>query len=218
MAGRITFKSGIDQSVIGSIVEPVTLSNTDRKRIENILSRELTDEDIAMLCSGLEFIYHLQHMNDDSPTSQDSKESLKAIDRETDEYEVLRAYDGGNGPDSQTSPMLLRQLHKMGFKSFDDVPAESIREAARAILANFPTAINGRPQEIWRPYFAQFATSAWAKLGRRDKAYVDSASEQPSPFLGFAIALCASITRNGNSVLSADAVLKILKPRKAVGS
>jgi hypothetical protein len=201
---------------MGAIVAPVTLSHVDRERIESILFRELTSEEVTMLCDALEFIFHIRHMNDDSPSSQDSKESLKAIVREADDYEVLRAYDGGNGPDSQTSPMLIGQLYKMGFKSFQAVPAESIREAATTILANFPTGINGRPQEIWRPRFALFARGAWAKLGRVDnKAYIDAVYGQPSAFLSFALVLVDAIAEPDSDAHSTDAVLKILNPRKA---
>ncbi len=218
MAGRITIiKDGIHPSVTGSIIEPVTLSYIDRKRIDSILGCELTDADVEMLCSGLELVLHLQHVNDDSPTSQDAKETLKAILREVDNDKVLMAYDGGNGPDSKTSELLVKQLYDMEVKSFDQVSAEQIRKAARAILAKPQTAKNGRPQEIWRPQFARFARNAWAKLGRADnKAYIDGASEEESPFLSFALVLSKAITPCDDAALKADAVIKILNPRKAI--
>ena len=203
MAGRITFRKGPHDSVVGQLISSVEIPIAQLSIIEKKLGRELTASEIAALCDGLETTSALRGAIDNRSTSQNVKETLKAITKCVDPSEVSRAYADC---DDATQCEITRGLYHLGVRrDFFAVAPELIQQAAGARLAALSAGRSGRPQEPWRKFFADFAHGAWVGLGRADFTIWRSDSGTTSPFLGFAVALVAAI-----EPLSVDAVQNIL--------
>ena len=92
MAGRITFRKGPHESAVGQLIASVEIPRAQFSIIEKTLGRELTASEIAALCDGLETTSALRGAIDNRSTSQNVKETLKAITKCVDPSEVSRAY------------------------------------------------------------------------------------------------------------------------------
>lgn len=208
MAGKITFRNGPHTSVVGHIVAPVEIPVAHRLRIEKILTRVLTDAELATLCNELAMVREFREMNDHHATSQDVKETLTAIAKMIRPCEAARAY---TECDALTQGVLTSGLYKLGVRDFSAPDPELIRQAAAERLATFPGGGNGRPKESWRGRFAGFARRSWAGFGRSDdKAWQRNADGTLSDFAHYALTLLNASLGDGEEPYSANAVIKLL--------
>ncbi len=207
MAGKISFRKGPHPSSVGALVVAFELPVDTRRAIEALAGiKELSGEQIAMICDGLELTREFKSMQAERVTVQDVKESLSAIARMTDDAGPIAAFENCD----ETTRCELRHGIWLIDRSGVDLPAaDSIRQAATERLkALRQPEKSGRPPEYWRQYFAEFARCAWASLGRTDdKAWRDDSAN--SRLVSFAGILLKSVEID----LKPDALTEIFKPR-----
>lgn len=148
MTGRITFKSGRDDTRNGDLIALVPMAPADWKKIE-AATGALSDDDqkeIIRICEESRYLAKLE-----PPNRPDIKATLAAITRLSDDGKIFAALEDCDEP-SRAS--IEAALYKMDGANFQAPRPAKIRAGAWLALQDLPKSTGGAPVKEWRKTLA----------------------------------------------------------------